>query len=72
MDLVPINESEGLLAPKEATLEEMYDNLLLGITALTKQASGLRDEKEFKLLYGRQLSHLKMITDHIILLAMKK
>lgn len=70
MELIPTHKHAGELAvPSQPSLEEMRENLLLGIKTLIKQSSGIKDPAEYELLYGRAERELKLVLDHIILLA---
>lgn len=73
MEIIPYNEEPtDLVAGAQPTLEEMRENLLLGITTSVRQASGIKDPAEFELTWGTRMRHLKLVVDHVITLAIQQ
>lgn len=59
----------ALTAQTEMTLEEVHEALLMGLQTLLRQASGIKDPKEFNLIYGKHMTDFRLKLDHLVILA---
>lgn len=62
-------QDDDLPVERVWTVEELRENLFMGITTLVRQASGIRDPREYELVYGKAERQLRLVVDHLLILA---
>ncbi len=68
-DLIIKPNGGELRGPNDWTVEELRENLILGFHSALKQASGIRDSKEYHIMFGKTERQLEMYLDHLIIKA---
>lgn len=72
-ELTPKDDHAGVLvAPEQPTVAEMRENVLLSFRGTLRQASGIKDNKEFEMVFGSLIQRFRMQLDHLILLAAER
>ena len=63
---------EKSLAKKGWSLEELRYNLFLAIRSTISDAAGRMSADEYQLRYGNRIQQIKMMIDHLIILAQEE
>ncbi len=66
--IIKPNDGE-LRGPNDWTVEELRENLILGFHSALKQASGIRDSREYEMMYRKTERMLESYLDHLIIKA---